>query len=371
MTVNILGILISVFMKKFILTLVLFFKVIVFTCFFSTSAVYAATVDGLYSAKIKVTDREKLTFEKALRDALVVVLSKNSPASAQEIRSNPNMAGDLTRGHKYVEQFSYQTIIHNKGEDNENQELFLKVSFPGSVINDFLQRGGFSLWPANRAATLLIPVVKLNGSLSLNDAAVRRQLGMDKAFKDAAFKYGIALAPSHEQNKVPKEYVNAFWNWNLGVIAQSTAKIQKDAVLTIRMAVTSRGVRGGWMLQQADKKVSVDIQAQSTEQFIDKGFAWLARLWSEQDAVNLQLSSNEQLLMVSGINSHAKYMQLMTYLNALDIVGQVYMLQMELDKVTMAIALKADAQAFEKALQRSRHLNVQNSADGATTYQWQ
>lgn len=124
------------------------------------------------------------------------------------------------------------------------------------------------------------------------------------------------------------------------------------------------------MLLQGDKKSSVDIQARSAEQFIDQGFAWLSRLWSKQYAVNLQNSGNEQLLMVSGIHTHAQYMQLMTYLNSLDIFGQVYMLQMESDKVTMAVSLKSEMQQFENTLKRSRHLKPQNGADTATIYHW-
>ena len=357
-------------MKKFILVSIIFLKVTVFTWFFSGAPVYAVTVDGLYSAQIKVEDRDKLTFEKALRDALVLVLAKNTPATAEEILLNPHMAVDLQRGHKYAEQFSYQIDVKNQGDLLQEQQLFLRASFPASVIKDFLQRGGLSLWPANRPATLFIPVVKMYGALSLNDEKVNAQLNLDEAVKEAAFKYGIALVPQLELQQVPQGYVNAFWNWDVTEIDSATEHIDKDAVLTSRMAVTSNGVRGGWMLQQGDVKRSIDIQARTTAGFIDKGFAWLSELWSKQYAVNLQHSGNEQLLIVSGIDSHEKYMQLLAYLNGLDIVAQVYMLQLESDKVTMAVALKSDLQQFERTLQRNRHIRAQSGDSMATTYHW-
>lgn len=328
---------------------------------------FAATVDGLYSAKVEVPNRDKKHFEKGLRSALIVVLAKNSSNSEAEIRVNPQMAAELERGHKYVEQFSYQSM----DEDGDNPRLLLKASFPESVINDFLQRGGLSLWPANRPETLLIPVMKINGTLSLNNFQVRQQYNLDGLFKDAAYKYGLALAPAKTQRSVPSKSLRAYWNWDVASINKATANLPHDAVFTGRIAITSGGVRGGWMLTQGGKKYSVDIQAKSMAQFVDRGFAWLAKLWAKQYAVNLQLGGNEQLLMVKGVSSHKQFTQLMTYLNKLDIVDHVYMLQLEPDLLTMAVGLKADAEQFERTLKRSRHLKASSAGDASSIYIWQ
>ncbi|NRB37529.1 MAG: DUF2066 domain-containing protein [Pseudomonadales bacterium] len=350
------------FIKQPISAFVFLFKAILLLSFVTQVSSFAASVDGIYSAEVEVNDRTKSSFEKGLRQALLKVLAKNTPSTIRDIRANPHLAGDLKRGHKYVEQFSYQL----KGEDTDSPQLYLKASFPHAVINDFLQRGGLSLWPANRPSTLIIPVLKVNGALSLNNSVA----DLDGLYKDMAFKHGIALAGNDLQRKISRKYLRDYWNWNVAGINAATESIQHDAVFTGRIAVTSSGVRGGWMLLQGDKKYSIDIQAQSVGQFVDKGFAWLARLWSKQYAINLQLSGNEQLLMVGGISNHAQYMQLMAYLKKLDVVDQVYLLQLESDKVTMAVALKSDVQQFAKTLKRSRHLKLQSDAEGQMTYLW-
>lgn len=338
-----------------------------------TNMTMAAEVADLYSAKVAVESRDRSVFEQGLRDALLLVLQKSSSSSTSEIEKIPSLAADLQNGHRYVEQYAYQTVrvINDEGQDEE--KLFLKATFPASVITEFLQRGNLSYWSANRPATLVMPVIKIDGTLHFNDNTLSEQAEIDLAVKEAAYYFGIPLANKQQHNSINKQSLQAFWQWNVASLEKSTTDINKDAMFVGRIAATSDGrFIGGWMLVQGDSTASIDITAKSLDAFVHKGFAWLSNRWVKQYSVKFQLAGNEQVVHVSGVDDHKKYSILIAYLESLDVVDQVYVLQVERGQLTLAVDLKSDAEQFFEIIELSRYLKVSSGQlEGAHFYDWQ
>ena len=340
--------------------------------FVSSLTVHSAPVEGLYSGRVEVQNRDRRTFEAGLRQVLLQVLVKNSASSLSQIKNNPHLAGDLKNGHRYAQQFSYEVKTYMDDAGDEQKKLYLEAIFPESVITDFLQRGALSLWPASRPATLVIPVVKLDEKLSLHDKPLNESLKLDELVLQKAKKYGIAMLPAAQQRRVSTRNIKAYWYWNASSIKSGSAAIQKDAIFSGRIAITSNGaVRGGWLLIEGDEEKSVDIQAKSVEEFIDKGFLWLAQYWSVRDAINLQLGGNETVLSIADIQRPEDYAQLMKYLSDLDMVEKVYLLQADAQRLDIAVALKSDVDQFERALATGRRLMAQVNSTGEISYHWQ
>lgn len=333
----------------------------------------AVEVKGLYSAKVPVTSRDRAVFRQGVHDALLLVLQKSSSHTAAEIIQMPSLAADLKNSYRYVEQYSYQTVPVTSADGQEAEQLLLKATFPSAVITSLLQRGNMNYWPANRPALLVMPVVKVDGALHLNDTSINEQAELDLAINNAAFYYGLPLVNQQQLNLMNTQNLRALWLWDVAQIEASARSIKKDATLVGRIAQTSDGrFIGGWMLVQGDISASTDITANSIQEFVHKGFAWLSKRWTKEYAVNFQLTANEQVLHVRGIDTHEKYTRLVTYLEALDVVDHIYILQVEGDQMTLAVDLKADADQFFETIELSRYFKpTEGQLDGANFYDWQ
>ena len=174
------------------------------------------------------------------------------------------------------------------------------------------------------------------------------------------------------KNQLNAANVNNFWYWNIASIKSSTAALKKDAILVVRMAITSDGsIRGGCLLIEGDQQRSFDVTASNIDQFMQRAMSSLAQKWSEQDAISLQLSDNEQLIIVDGIKSHQDYTQMISYLEAMDIVEQVYVVQAEAQRLSLAVSLKTTSEQFERSLLLTKKLLPQTNAPSPFSYRWQ
>ncbi len=342
-------------------------------CFalFLPISLQAAMPDELYSAEVPVKSRDKDDFEAGLRKVLLKVLAKNSSSSRQDILQNPSMAGDLESGHRYVEQFSYRAEDRPAVEGEDVQQLFLKASFPATVIRDFLQRGNLKLWPANRPTTLVLPIVNKGGILMYSSDSRLNRYDIRRRIKDAANDKGI-VSKVVNTRQLPGVSVNELWYWNIPAIKAATAEVKKDAVLVVRMAMTSDGsVRGGAILIENEKSSTFDVIGNNVNQFMQRLMASLADSWSEQYSINLQHGGNEQLIIVDGIKNHQDYTQMMRFLETMDIVEQVYLVQAEAHRLSLSISLKTDTEQFERSLSMSKKFQRQASQASAFHYHWQ
>ncbi len=336
------------------------------------SPVWAVELPDFFSAKVAVKDRSKESFKRGVRSALEAVLMKTSAASLQDIRQQPRIAQDIARADRLVEQFSYESKKQVSGDGVEEEQTYLKASFPEETIKDLLQQANFKYWSNNRPLALVWPVVKVDGQASLANIIDPESKEVVQAVIDASRKYGLPLLLPDASQIVN---VQSLWRWNSSAIKSASSAYQADAIFVARMAITGdQRVIGGWLLIQNNKTESVDVNAESLEEFIDRGYAWLAKHWAAQYAVKLLVAENETLFIIKNIDSQQKYEAVLSYLENLDVIDRVYLLSVKASQLTTAIVVRSDLYQLQKILALDKQLipaEMDEQNNSQLIYQWQ
>lgn len=335
----------------------------------------AVVLENFYSATVPVANRDKATFTIGLRDALVQVLVKASARPEDVIKDEPRLAQDLANGEQLVEQFSFSQRKLTKSETGEPYEqLFLTASFPEKTILGLLQKGGLRLWPNDRPSTLVVPIVKELGVARLATGSQAADEQIRQQLQHQAELRGIPLQLPRADS-LSNWRLEKLWQLNPTVIDELGKDYKAEAVLIARMAITGEGrILGGWQLSQADTLSNYDVNTETMAAFIDDGIAWLARSWANQYAVKLLSAENETLLVVNGIRNHQQYEALLDYLESIDIVDKVYLLEARQQQLQLAVALKTQVEQLYKTLQQDQKLQEMHNLDAGqyqAQYFWQ
>ncbi|CAA0109038.1 Uncharacterised protein [BD1-7 clade bacterium] len=349
---------------------------LVFLLGFSTSA-SAVVVKDLYAAEVSVSSRSQSDFKDGLKRAMARVIAKVSGLPESAVLSEPRLAVDLDQASRWVVQYSYvaeKPVKRSVGDNNklvaEEPQLQLKARFSEVQINSLLQRAQLKFWPADRPEALVIPVLSRQGSRDFATADPMVQ----KAIKDAAFQYGIPVAMPDELTETSLPLDEA-WFWNVDIVRQAATMQPHDAVLLARISESvgdgNPFYRGGWLLIEGENTTRIDMQATSLEQFFDQGFRWAAGIWARKYSVTLRSSGNETLMVVQSVNTAADYQAVIGFLENLDVVKSVFLLQAKSTQLELALELKTGVEQFQRLLTLQPDLQPLESSDfNLLQYQW-
>ena len=330
-----------------------FLSSLILACCLSFPAIAIEQAD-FYSASVFVPDRKPESFKQGLRDALVQVLAKASAEPTEKIKRSPRLALDLSRGDQLASQFSYIIKKSQSETGDELEILYLKASFPEKTVTDLLQTANLRFWPNNRPQILLWPVVKSGGGARVASISNEKDAELIKMMGEKALHYGLpwVLGETSSQNNPDR-----LWQWNESAILAVSRKYKKSVILVSRLGITSdkRGM-GGWLLIENGKKFKIDVNTKTLDAFVDRGMAMAARKLASRYAVRLSDMDNELILMVGRIDSDEKYQALIAYLEKLNVVDRVYLLNATGQMLRLAVTLKSDMEQFQKVLAQNNKL---------------
>ncbi len=153
---------------------------------FSTQSLLAVEVKGLFETEVMTRTQSRSDRNKALREALVVVL--NRIAVGDEVMQNPTIAVALDNAASYVDEYQYALISER---EDANAPRIMRVSFNEQVLMALLRKSRIAIWNEVRDAVLVWLVVERAGSRAILDVDIDTEVVT--ALQVAAKRKGIPI----------------------------------------------------------------------------------------------------------------------------------------------------------------------------------
>lgn len=307
----------------------------------------ALAVDGdFYAARVPVADRQPDNFKKALREALVQVLSKVSGASREVVVSRPALVQALAQGDDLASQFVYLTEKQHDGNGDSANQLYLKASFPEQTIIDLLQKGGLTFWSADRPSVLLLPMLSAAGSARwlYGDHWYEQQLQQWQ--QGSMLNWGLSVTFRAPDGLLPQQ----LWQLEPAALDRLQQQLQRPLAIARLDAVNQQAVSGNLVLVDGGQQWLYPIETATLDAWLASAMDQVVQQLAGRYAVQLLSTDSEIMLVVDEVADYAAYQQLLAYLQALDIVKTVYVLGVDQQTLRLAVSLQADVAQLRKQL---------------------
>lgn len=300
-----------------------------------------------YASSVAVEDRSTEVLRLGLREALVQVLSKASGMPVELIKQRSSLAQELNYGDKLASQFAY----HSKKvqiDGKWQQKLYLKASFPESKVVSLLQKGGLTFWAPERPALHLL-VMEKRGSQTdwfADEYDVLKELQ-----NQAVLHWGFEI----EQQTVELEPAR-LWYADEALLAQGNKPL-----LVIRLRPSDSGQVNG-SANLVNLELSQFFRADNEEQWFQQAIAWAAGQLSAKYAVQLLSRDSEVMLRFSDVNDYQQYQEVLSAIEALDIVQHVYVLGLDANTLRLAVSYTTQLEQLQYQLLQNTSIHLANDA---------
>ncbi len=317
--------------------------------------VNAAVVSGLYEITVPVVTQSREERELVVRDALKAMLMRISGRNDAALLAEDETL--VPRPTRLVQQFRYRKFAADEvippvaeGEKPYRQKLWLR--FTASAIGDLLRQHGFPVWGKNRPAILLWLVV--------DDQRHRVLMGnnMDHAARtlvaEEAKKHGLPVRlPLLDLADQSRIQVTDVWGNFEDTILSASARYHTEAVLVGRIYLGyGKTWFGRWSLYNTGQRD--DWQVNGTESLraaIREGLNKTTELLSQRFAqVDTLLDKEQVIVKVRNIADLKSYNLAMRYLQGLNVVSAVEVLQVKPQDVTFALTTRSGRLGIAQAI---------------------
>ena len=278
----------------------------------------AVLVNGLYEARVPVTDQSAAQRSGALQQAFNLVLVK---ITGNRAASN-SLAASLGNPSRFIQQYRYEQAPADPANPAVLPGLILWAKFDSGVVEKALRAAHAPLWGAERPRTLLWLALPENGGHLLNatDSSPLMQ-----ALLTAAEQRGIVLVfPQMDATDKSAIAVADIASMNDDRIRQASLRYHADAVLVGQLTPAQTFVSAHWQWLAPDQ--AQDWQAPVGDEFVVAvdGVQVAADRFAQRYAVSSDAVDQDQVpLEVDGITSLDAYAKVLAYLGALTPVRAV------------------------------------------------
>ena len=296
----------------------------------------AADVEGLNSARVRVSDRSDEEFNRGVARALEVVIIKLSGNSATP-RSSGGRAV-VQQAQRLVQQFGYERPRNSGANTND---LVLRVEFDARVLSEQMRSHNLVVWGKERPETLVWLVV--------DDASGRKILGAQdtheiiRVMKNRAHVRGIPLvfplADIAEASALADQMSSSAL---ANVVYANSEKYGVRSVLFghIRQVASSLW-ENHWSLQVAGKSITWEQQGDIVELLVEESTDSLANALGRRYAGAANQSASDVVAVtVKGLHSAADYARTERYLSTLDSVTNLLVRQVDEQGIIFDLAVQ-------------------------------
>lgn len=278
---------------------------------------HAVIVNGLYEARVPVTDQSVAARNAALQQAFGIVLVKVTGDRA----ASGALAAALGAPTQYVEQYRYEKVDADPA-NNVAAGLMLWAKFGANVVGKALHAGHAPLWGAERPRTLVWLVSPESGGRILGAADTSPVM---QAMLTAAQQRGIVLVfPQMDAQDKAAVGVADLSGFNAERIRAASARYQADAVLVGVMAPAEGQLAGRWEWLSPDKVEDWQTPAGDAALVAVDGVQVAADRFAARYAIAADAADQDGVpLQVDGIGSLEAYAKVSDYLKALTPVRAV------------------------------------------------
>lgn len=322
------------------------------------AGVFAAEVQGLYEAEVQVFSQKRSERATAMVSALAEVLAKVS--GRRNTGLQPGVASALQRPARFLEQYRYRELPAEletqrtpvTGVSPGGKPQLLRFRFDKLAVDKLLRSNGLLVWGATRPAALVW--------LAVQDDGRRYLLGSDSAgpvrglLTREARRRGLALyLPLLDlEDQTNLRFADVWGNFREPIL-RASVRYRTEAVLVGKLY---RGASGGWQGQWSLLEDGQVVHAWTGNgalpaEVIDVGVAGAVEALAARyaPAVGGQLVGLLPVT-VTEVRSLADYVRVSRYLQSLQQVMHVQLLQVEADHITFELDVEGGSEAIRETI---------------------
>tara|TARA_R110000868_G_scaffold161175_3_gene391161 strand:+ start:3019 stop:4101 length:1083 start_codon:yes stop_codon:yes gene_type:complete len=300
--------------------------------------VRASIIEDLYDAKVAVVDQSEANQNAAIKQALKQVFIKVS--GSQELIKHAHISKSLAKASTLIRLYTYERV--------QNQ-LYLVVNFDPDKVQTAIRTAGFPVWDKRRPDTILwlaIEPARQDKQLLNNET----QADLVKRLKEQAQKRGIKIVlPVWDLNDIQMVDVYDIWGGFIQKISIASERYDVNSMLSARIYLAAKedGSAGqqwqsDWTLKDNGQVSSGQLQMSESEQLMDGLIDMLASQLAEKYAVSQQnrpLNAVKTQIVITNINSIARYAEVLKFLNGLSVVSNAILLEQQGSRATFELDL--------------------------------
>ncbi len=324
----------------------------------------AAQVDGLYRAEIPVKGQSQEERLAAYSAAVAQVIIK---LSGDRLTPDlPELSSLRANSNRLVQRFHYRPLAAtgDPALKEEGYTRYLVVEFDGDALTKSLVDIGVPLWGRTRSDVLVWVAVEDRGARYVLASGGLAEL--EDRLAQAAQRRGVPtvlpLMDLEDQGRI--NFVDLWGDFRFSIL-DASARYATDAVLVGRLSRDARGVwLGRWSLHESSGD-SQSWQANDLSQgrVIDAGIDGLADRLAKRYAQVLSHDSTGGIdVVVTDVNNLAGYGRALAYLESLDAVSSVRVIEVAGDQVRFHVDIRGEISGLQRAISLGGSLRPQAGA---------
>jgi len=334
-----------------------------------TCGSHAAEVDNLYQSQMPVVSQDQAERDRLTPQLLQQVLLKVS-GNSQRINS-ADLTAVLERSTQYVQQYEYQRINPITMDLTQPDQLALTLKFDQRGVNSTLAQLGLPVWGKVRPDVLVWLALEEHGQqqlLGLENAPKYITLPLTQAAQQRGLPLLVPLLDLQDQTQLT---FNDVWTGNTSAVAAASTRYGADVVVTGRIKIDEAGTEISWQTSINGEPQRWQSEGAVAEA-ISRGVGELTDKMAVSYTQVVQDSTSNQrfTLNVADVLDYADFSRVMTYLEQLDYITDIRVLNLAEQKLDLDIAYRGDMQVLQRTLSVGRLLVEMGSVDSDGSKQY-
>ena len=294
---------------------------------------------ALYKAEVTLTSQGESEREGAIARALMAVIVKLT--GNPQAPGNPVIRRALSTASSLVDESDTATSSDSEGNTAVGgvpvYKTTMTVSFDPASIDALIAGAGLKYWTGIRPKPILWLAIddgrgpRLVTGSDLNVVRPLANRGLDRGLR-----FGL---PSGTPTELAA--VNSIWNLDSAALMPLTSRYGNDAQLVGKMYRSKSGWSAWWVLSQGGVELSRwPVTNADPKYVISSGADPAADALAKRDSVYLDIGpAGNYLVEISGVDSSADFLRLMSYLQTLAIVRKIGVVQADADSLRLSLEL--------------------------------
>lgn len=303
---------------------------------------HAAGVESLYEVILPCASQADLERQALFKQGMEEVVERVSVGP--QVRGNRDMVAALERAVDYVERYAYE------GDT-------IRIQYNAGMIRPLMHRTGQVMWGANRPRVVLWLAVEENHE--------RRLIGQETdpvlqvKVMEIAMRRGVPLIlPQMDLEDINAVSTSDIWGEFPSVLQQASQRYGAQGVLVGRLRAQGSEWEASWQWLGGGVPLIWENVGSSVDGVLNAGFERLNLQFKDQYAAKKEGSLSQSMMLgISNLHSIKEFIQAESYLESLDLVKEVNLVQVLGDKVVFEIIPRhpQSSQALMQAIGLDRH----------------
>ncbi len=279
----------------------------------------AVEVKGLYEIEVLADSRSNEDRDKAIREALTIVLGR--VLAAEGAMQMPVVKNAITGASHYVRQFQY-AMSARRGQVDERSRL-MRVLFDEPQLLNLLRNSNVGVWSEIRPETLMWLVVEQQGKRQFYHADNMPEMenAITRASKMKGLPIIFPLLDLEDQRKISVSEVLSADSTQLLTVSK---RYDVVSVMAGRVVKTGKCWQAEWALHFDDKITQWNTDCGSLDQVVLTGMQGVYDVLSVYYGVKPEVNeSGTTVLRIKGIKNMTDMIKVENYLRSLTMIKSV------------------------------------------------